>query len=334
MRWINLPKKYVLCRPLGGINDMLCQIQKCLDYAKKHDRTVLVETKSNPLFSENMGIYINSLDERLTFIETFEELAGLSCFPEIDFTVEYPISFDQSMGCFVEPVRNIALTFDFSRAYDEQILLHHQFGGGLRSSKLLSKIEFTDLVMVTFLDFISKMNVSNFVSTHVRNTDYKTNYASDLSRVLRKFESIFLATDSLDVLNFAMNSRESAGLTPAFTSNRVQGNSNLVALIDLLALASGSKLYIFKLEAATPGYSGFSRLAKFMWLVTCVRKSPLRLLAKQSLVGISDFSRPQLFNLMVTLLIHLPYVIFLACSQKGVYGQLSLARRVMESKKS
>ena len=37
--------KYLLCRPEGGFNDMLCQIYKCYQYCKKHNRCLLLDTK-------------------------------------------------------------------------------------------------------------------------------------------------------------------------------------------------------------------------------------------------------------------------------------------------
>jgi len=37
-------KRLLLCRPQGGLNDMLCQIEKACCYADAYDRTVIVET--------------------------------------------------------------------------------------------------------------------------------------------------------------------------------------------------------------------------------------------------------------------------------------------------
>ena len=36
--------KYVLCRPRGGLNDMLCEIEKCRMYAQQHGRKLLIDT--------------------------------------------------------------------------------------------------------------------------------------------------------------------------------------------------------------------------------------------------------------------------------------------------
>jgi hypothetical protein len=36
--------RLLVCRPQGGLKDMLCQIEQCCRYAERFDRTVLVET--------------------------------------------------------------------------------------------------------------------------------------------------------------------------------------------------------------------------------------------------------------------------------------------------
>ena len=47
-------KKYILCRPVGGLNDIFCQIEKCWQYAEKYNRILIVDTdKSQGLLGQN-----------------------------------------------------------------------------------------------------------------------------------------------------------------------------------------------------------------------------------------------------------------------------------------
>ena len=44
-----LSPKVVLCRPRGGLNDTLCQIQRCFAYCRKHGRTLVLDTSRSGL---------------------------------------------------------------------------------------------------------------------------------------------------------------------------------------------------------------------------------------------------------------------------------------------
>jgi hypothetical protein len=41
-----MPQRYVLCRPQGGLNDVLCQVELCRRYAAQHGRTLVVDTQA------------------------------------------------------------------------------------------------------------------------------------------------------------------------------------------------------------------------------------------------------------------------------------------------
>src|SRR5947209_3468047 len=57
--------RLLLCRPQGGLNDMLCQIEKCCQYADRVGRTVIVDTdyaRSAPAtFKDHLSKYFVSL---------------------------------------------------------------------------------------------------------------------------------------------------------------------------------------------------------------------------------------------------------------------------------
>ena len=44
--------RVLLCRPRGGLNDNLCQVEMCWRYAERHDRVLVVDGKRSSLYSE------------------------------------------------------------------------------------------------------------------------------------------------------------------------------------------------------------------------------------------------------------------------------------------
>lgn len=59
--------RLLLCRPLGGLNDILCQIESCCRYAERFGRTVVVETDFHctKSFRDDFSRYFVSLQDRL-----------------------------------------------------------------------------------------------------------------------------------------------------------------------------------------------------------------------------------------------------------------------------
>jgi hypothetical protein len=41
--------RFVLCMPAGGLNDVLCQIEKCWRYAERHGRKLVIDTAKTGL---------------------------------------------------------------------------------------------------------------------------------------------------------------------------------------------------------------------------------------------------------------------------------------------
>ena len=48
-----LPKeKFLLCRPQGGLNDTLCQIELCWRYAARFNRTLIIDARKSGLHAD------------------------------------------------------------------------------------------------------------------------------------------------------------------------------------------------------------------------------------------------------------------------------------------
>lgn len=81
-----MKNKYVLCRPQGGFNDMLSQIEKCYVYAKKENRKVIVDTNysANETWHDPLDKYFTSTDEALilNINNISESIENMTVYPE------------------------------------------------------------------------------------------------------------------------------------------------------------------------------------------------------------------------------------------------------------
>jgi hypothetical protein len=78
-------KKIILCRPQGGLNDKLSQIEICCEYAEIHGRIVIVDTlyQSKTSFFEEFSRYFISKKTNLIFnsINYKEKLERMRVYP-------------------------------------------------------------------------------------------------------------------------------------------------------------------------------------------------------------------------------------------------------------
>jgi len=138
-------EKFLLCRPHGGLNDTLCQIEQCWRYAEKFGRTLIIDTLNSGLFAafskffsprkSLTKVHFNLSEKQLYFLNS------LTCFPHFaqgklqTYFAVYSIDFQN----FVDRETSEMLTFNFDKNYDELVLIHEQSGGGTLSFDLLKK---------------------------------------------------------------------------------------------------------------------------------------------------------------------------------------------------
>ena len=176
--------RYVLCRPEGGLNDVLCQIERVCRYAEKFDRNVIIDTNHHSTCSikDHFSKYFVSKQKRvaldLTSIEF--DLKNVSVVPS--FLTSDPFQYDahyhDNHECFVERNTHQPITFDFSRDYAECLLVHHDCGRLCGASvAALSRLRLHDNLSNELTKRLKSIG-SSYASVHIRNTDYKTNYRS------------------------------------------------------------------------------------------------------------------------------------------------------------
>jgi hypothetical protein len=279
--------RLVLCRPQGGLNDVLCQIERVCRYAEKFDRSVIIDTNhhSTASIKDHFSRYFVSRQKRL-FLDLTEvefELKNVGVVPHFlaNDLVRYDANFDHHLGYFVEKNTRQPITFDFNKDYTEPLLVHHA-SGRLHGASVaaLSRLRLHENLRDELTKRLSSIG-SNYVSVHIRNTDYKTNYQPLLNKLkshnaLKNCENLFVATDDIACLEFCRDlftgiNVVSFSKLPQESGRRMHRLSerddiyerNKDAILDLLMLALSRKFIFFEINQNRwdAKYSGFSLLA-------------------------------------------------------------------------
>jgi len=274
--------RLLLCRPRGGLNDMLCQIEKCCLYAERFGRTVVVDTRYQSFFSfrDSFSNYFVSRRDDLVLDAdaVLDRLDRLDVVPAClaGRVTTCRSRFDYDIWKMVDEETGTLLSFDFERDYDASLLVHEAVGGGEISLGALARLRLADGLVEILLERLARI-ATPYCGVHVRDTDYRAKYERGLAAgKLDTKLPIFLATDNRDVVTrfVAVLGRErvhsfaelpAVAGTPAHNLNdpSLAYPRNRDSILDLVMLALSSHLYLFELEPNTWGVpvSGFSVLA-------------------------------------------------------------------------
>jgi hypothetical protein len=195
--------------------------------------------------------------------------------------LQYDAYFDHEIGHFVERNTRQPITFDFNKDYVERVLVHHA-SGRLRGASVaaLSRLRLHNDLCDELAKRLNSIG-SNYVSVHVRNTDYKTNYQTLLNQLghhpaFHDCENLFVASDDIACLEACKNKFPNVNIISfsklpqdsvrpihrlAELDDAYQRNKD--AILDLLMLALSHKFIFLELKENRWGakYSGFSMLA-------------------------------------------------------------------------
>jgi hypothetical protein len=264
---------YVLCRPEGGLNDLLSQTGRCFDYCLRHGRTLVVDSENIETFAEPFARYFEINHPRVRVIRDASgfiaeaQARGLGVFPPHARLVH-----GEECPAYDAVQRNYCLggepvTFDFGRIYEAPVLIHHQCGMAPQGAEFLRSLRLSAEICREVAGRWRALP-KPYLGVHIRHTDIK----GDIGPVLPLFERyrgpVFLATDSAAVQARIRILRPRGLFTtdiPDFGGNalhfeRVTGamktRVNMTAVVDLVLLALAENVY------AAPGRSGYSILAK------------------------------------------------------------------------
>ena len=149
--------KYVLCRPRGGLNDMLCEIEKCRMYAEQHGRKLLIDTTLSG-FKDHFWRYFE-LAWPDSIFEMALDYSALNQMPSFPKVIQGNISHFQAtrspilLGGYIDAKTGEKITFDFSKAYEETLLIHEQeWPGPMISVFFLDRLRLTNEVKEIVLE--------------------------------------------------------------------------------------------------------------------------------------------------------------------------------------
>jgi hypothetical protein len=279
----NAQKRLLLCRPQGGLNDILSEIGKCINYATRFNRTVVVETDYHDLthFNDRFTNYFVSTDNSLVL----DALSVRSKFDQLAVAPQFITGRVNSYKGKQNPVgMDLAteqlVTFDFNQDYSEPLLVHHSNGQqkGRNSLVALTHLQLGEKLKAELNNRLAKLG-ADYTAVHIRHTDYKTDYERRVMKLKPKIGGrVFVATDNRDVVTFCKSVFGSANVlsfsklpedsgVPLHYLRGSDGafDRNSDAILDLFTLALAKDYYFYPRMTdrfrLAPRYSGFSILA-------------------------------------------------------------------------
>lgn len=144
--------KYLLCRPTGGLTDILSQIGRSIEYAKCHKRYLIIDTNISDFFNEPLSNYLFPSHHLRATVGLskmlISKLDRISCKPagiqgrlntykaqQIPGADRALIS--QRLGHFTnleDAQTREPLTFNFKIEHSEDLLVHHCSGNDLNNA--------------------------------------------------------------------------------------------------------------------------------------------------------------------------------------------------------
>jgi hypothetical protein len=200
----------VVSKPLGGLNDTLCQIQRALQFAENTGRHLFLDTTESGILAPfddffyfvddtipvTMGFPASERDRWNSMSVSPSSLEGrVSEFFDTPYPERFAMVGEADSRAIRLPPPDVT----------SDLVVHHQRGGGRLSQRLLSRIRLKPDVMSQIREMVSDLP-ENFAAVHIRATDYTTDHVSVLKRVRRAEKSlpVLVCSDNADVITDAM----------------------------------------------------------------------------------------------------------------------------------
>jgi hypothetical protein len=286
-------ERYLLCRPEGGFNDMLCQIELCWRYAETHGRTLIVDSAVTG-FGDDFATYFRlgkgQQAELQLAPERLRQLNAASTFPEAvqGRLADYTKIWSDQAWRFVDASSHAPLTFDAGRRYPQACLLHHQHGGGTVSLDALRRLRLQPELAGHIRGRIAGLG-SDYDAIHVRHTDYVTDIDRFFGNLAGKLAGrrVLVCSDNAEVIALARSTFTRADIVTvsdvpdlgglpihvhAKAAGIPAGQLNRDMLTDLFALAGSAHLYITRIVDGPGGHLPYQQLSGFSFLAAALNK--------------------------------------------------------------
>jgi hypothetical protein len=187
---------YLYLIPLGGINDILWVMYNCIEFCKKHNRILLLDTINSTYkinfkdyFSINLPNIIYDIDEIKTIVDK-------------NITV-YPNYYT---GKLLDILNGVIKSTCHPLLHDnvsEDIIFCSTCGGG-PGYEVFKDIKINSSIGAICREKINLLT-QPYLSIQIRNTDYKCDYQQlyyENKDLIHSYNCVYIATDDKNVLSF------------------------------------------------------------------------------------------------------------------------------------
>jgi hypothetical protein len=240
--------KYLVCFPGGGLGNMLWNINMAINYAKKYDRKLIIDSTKKGWFKMNIFDFINITEPTI---------------------LNEPVHFVNESLKVYDPKVNMPL----NKNYDDEIIYNYS-AMQPQNFKVFNYITIKKVILDTFNKRL-KLLPRSYIGLHIRNTDKKSDYRLFIEKHAAELEnnSIFLATDNIDVITYIKglyginvfsfsNIPDNTGKKNGIHYNHIgicQRDFIIDCFVDMLLLASSSSYYFSCVN------SSYSKMAKYLF---------------------------------------------------------------------
>ena len=202
-------RKYVLFLPMGGFNDSLTNIKRTLDYCKRFNRILLLNTKNffykidfSDFFDLNDKVIIYNYNKIKKIINNNLSLYPKNLNYKLSNIMDNTVIFKYSRYAYTSNGVSLALP---NKIVAEDVILHVRCGGGSEGYQLFHKLLLKDHIINICKSKLSLINQHPYLCIHVRHTDLTCNYKKlyeDNKAVIHSYNAVYIATDNKLVVDY------------------------------------------------------------------------------------------------------------------------------------
>lgn len=279
--------RYLLCRPNGGLNDTLVQLELCRQYAARFGRTLIADTTRSGLRMPFEAIFAPRDDFGPPVVAWTPQLArDLDRCASVQPSMlagrisTYEACWDEELDNAVEQETRQRVFFDLDRDHPETLLVHEQPGGGTRGFGFLRHVMLAPWLADAVAARLLPLG-GDYDAIHVRHTDLSTDYMRlfDRCRALFAGRRVLVCSDSVEVKRRAGDAfadsmilsvadiPDTAGEGLHWSTLSSPRHAAVDLFCDLVAIAR-SRTFVFSAvrerSGRRAGFSGFSVLADML----------------------------------------------------------------------
>jgi hypothetical protein len=193
--------KYLYLIALGGLNDILCRIQKYVYYCIKNNRLLFIDTRYGT-YKYNIFRFIHiHLDLIIQKIKYFDNIS----INKLNF---YPKGIKNDFKKIINNNFNIKsnqydLRFN-NKELDHDVIICAESGGGDSFPFFYKYITINNIIKKYVIEK-AKLIKKPYIAIQIRNTDIITDYKSIYLKnkeLIHKYDYVYIATDNKNVIQY------------------------------------------------------------------------------------------------------------------------------------